>query len=205
MTLNFNQISEMLSACERLKETQMPFKLSLILAKNIAKLKAEQEFYIEREREFAFAYLEIDEETQQFKQIEEGVFKIKEGKEKEIDLLECQGKYSMNVFSVGFDCEVARNVDRFKKLPRVSGSLAYKMSIVYCLFTKRKHPVKIYLDGKLFEKADYKNTTLLAVAANGKYYGGGIKVAPLAVYDDGYMDFVHCNTLSVFKFIPSKF
>lgn len=83
MTLNYNQISEMLSACERLKETQMPFKLSLILAKNVAKLKAEQEFYIEREREFAYAYLEIDEETQQFKQLEEGVFKIKEGKEKE--------------------------------------------------------------------------------------------------------------------------
>ncbi|MBQ8001666.1 MAG: diacylglycerol kinase family lipid kinase [Ruminococcus sp.] len=123
------------------------------------------------------------------------------GEEMAIDLMECQGKYSMNVFSVGFDCEVARNVDRFKKLPHVSGSLAYKLSIVYCLFTKRKHPIKIYLDGKPFEGADYKNTTLLAVAANGKYYGGGIKAAPLAVHDDGLMDFVHANTLSVPKFI----
>lgn len=123
------------------------------------------------------------------------------GEDKAIDLMECQGKYSMNVFSVGFDCEVANNVDRFKKLPHVSGSLAYKMSIVYCLFSKRKHPVKIYLDGKPFEGADYKNTTLLAVAANGKYYGGGIKAAPLAVHDDGLMDFVHANTLSVPKFI----
>lgn len=123
------------------------------------------------------------------------------GEEMEIDLMECQGKYSMNVFSVGFDCEVARNVDRFKKLPHISGSLAYKLSIVYCLFTKRKHPVKIYLDGKPFEKADFDNTTLLAVAANGKYYGGGIKAAPLAVHDDGLMDFIHANTLSVLKFI----
>lgn len=83
MTLNFNQILEMLGACERLKEIPMPFKLSLILAKNISKLKVEQEFYIEREREFAMNYLEIDEETQQFKQISEGVFKIKDGKEDE--------------------------------------------------------------------------------------------------------------------------
>lgn len=124
-----------------------------------------------------------------------------EGEEQEIDLLECQGKYSMNIFSVGFDSEVADNVDRFKKLRGVSGSLAYKLSIVYCLFTKRKHPVKIYLDGKPFEGADYKKTTLLAVAANGKYYGGGIKAAPKALLDDGYMDFVHVNTLSVLKFV----
>lgn len=124
-----------------------------------------------------------------------------EGNEQEIDLLECQGKYSMNIFSVGFDSEVADNVDRFKKLRGVSGSLAYKMSIVYCLFTKRKHPVKIYLDGRPFESADYKKTTLLAVAANGKYYGGGIKAAPKAILDDGYMDFVHVNTLSVLKFV----
>ncbi|MBE6734142.1 MAG: diacylglycerol kinase family lipid kinase [Ruminococcaceae bacterium] len=123
------------------------------------------------------------------------------GEEKAIDLLECQGKYSMNVFSVGFDCAVAKNVDRFKKLPHVSGSLAYKMSIVYCLFTKRKHPVKIYLDDKEFEGADYNRTTLLAVAANGKYYGGGIKAAPISILDDGFIDFVHAPTLSVLKFV----
>lgn len=123
------------------------------------------------------------------------------GEEKSIDLIECQGKYSMNVFSVGFDCAVAKNVDRFKRIPHVSGSLAYKMSIVYCLFSKRKHPVKIYLDGKEFEGADYKKTTLLAVCANGKYYGGGIKAAPESILDDGLMDFIHVNTLSVLKFV----
>ena len=83
MTLNFIQISGLLNACEHLKEIKMPFKLSLILAKNISKLKAEYEFYIEREREFALTYLEIDEATQQFKQIGEGVFKVKDGMEQE--------------------------------------------------------------------------------------------------------------------------
>ena len=79
MTLNFIQISNMLQACNELKNTKMPFKLSIILAKNISALEAEQNFFIEREREFALKYLEIDEETQQFKQISEGVFQIKEG------------------------------------------------------------------------------------------------------------------------------
>lgn len=124
-----------------------------------------------------------------------------EGQEKTIDLIECGGKYSMNVFSVGFDAIVAKNVSKFKKLPFVSGSLAYKLSIFYCLFAQRKHKVKILVDGVPLEGADYKKTTLLAVGGNGKYYGGGFKAAPKAELSDGYIDFVHCKTLSVPKFL----
>lgn len=82
MLLNFVQISDMLAACGELKETKMPFKLSLILAKNIATLEAEQNFFIEREREFATKYLAVDENGM-FVQEGENVFKIKEGMEKE--------------------------------------------------------------------------------------------------------------------------
>ena len=82
MLLNFMQISDLLSACAELKETKMPFKLSLILAKNIATLEAEQNFFIEREREFAAKYLAVDENGM-FVQEGENVFKIKEGMEKE--------------------------------------------------------------------------------------------------------------------------
>lgn len=127
--------------------------------------------------------------------------KMVDGEEKSIDLMECAGHYSMNVMSVGFDAMVAKNVDKFKRLPLVSGSLAYKISIVYCLFAKRKHRVKILIDGEPFERADYEKTTLLAVGGNGKYYGGGVKAAPLAELDDGYIDFVHAETISIFKFI----
>ena len=122
------------------------------------------------------------------------------GKESLIDLVECGGRYSMNIVTVGFDCAVACNVERFKRIPLVSGSLAYKMSILYCLFTKRKHNVHIWVDDKPFE-ASFEKTTLLSLGANGNYYGGGIKAAPLAVFDDGYMDFVHAETISVPKFI----
>lgn len=82
MTLNFIQISELINVFETLKDMKMPFKLSLILAKNIAMLEKEYEFYIEREREFAFKYLQTDEKGQ-FIQEQENVFKIKEGLEQE--------------------------------------------------------------------------------------------------------------------------
>ena len=82
MTLNFIQISELINVLETLKDMKMPFKLSLILAKNIAMLEKEYEFYIERERDFALKYLQTDENGQ-FIQEKENVFKIKEGLEQE--------------------------------------------------------------------------------------------------------------------------
>ena len=82
MTLNFNQISMLTDCINEMQETKMPFKLSLILAKNSALLKQETEFYIERERDFASKYLEADENGQ-FIQTAENVFKIKEGMEAE--------------------------------------------------------------------------------------------------------------------------
>lgn len=82
MTLNYAQISNLISVCDELKDTKMPFKLSLILAKNSNMLKAEQEFFIEREREFAFKYLQTDE-SGQFVMEGENIFKIKPGMEKE--------------------------------------------------------------------------------------------------------------------------
>ncbi len=128
------------------------------------------------------------------------VQKMVDGNDKKIDLLECNGHYSMNVMSVGFDAAVAKNVSKFKRWKGVNGSFAYKISVLYCLFTKRKHKVQIVIDGENFKKSEEK-TTLLAIGGNGRFYGGGFKAAPEALLDDGYMDFVHSNTLSVLKFV----
>ncbi len=121
------------------------------------------------------------------------------GEDTAIDIMECQGRYSMNSMSVGFDAAVAKNVDKFKRLPLVSGSLAYKISIIYCLFTKRKHRYRMIADGKEYVGLDVK--TLLAVAGNGKYYGGGIKATPKAELSDGKIELMHIKTISALRFI----
>lgn len=83
MTLNFNEISELISVMTELQDTKMPFKISLMLAKNLNLLKKEEEFYIEQERQFAQKYLEFDAEKQEFVQTAQNVFKIKDGLEQE--------------------------------------------------------------------------------------------------------------------------
>jgi hypothetical protein len=79
MTLNNAQVTALLEALKEMQEMKLPFRISMMFAKNIKALEAENEFYISQEREFAQKYLEIDEETQQFVETAPGVFKIKEG------------------------------------------------------------------------------------------------------------------------------
>ena len=83
MKLNFSQIASLLEVFNELQTVKVPFKLGLILAKNTALLKQEEEFYIEREREFARTYLEVNEETGEFVTQGEGIYKIKDGMEEE--------------------------------------------------------------------------------------------------------------------------
>lgn len=81
MTINFTMLQSLMTGLNELASKELPFKLSLIIAKNLSLLEKEQEFYVNQEREFALKYLVI--ENGQFVQERENVFKIKEGMEKE--------------------------------------------------------------------------------------------------------------------------
>lgn len=82
MELNFNQINDIMTSLNELKDKQLPFKLSLIIAKDIATLQKEVDFFIEQERNFAFKFLQTNEDGT-FVTEAEGVFKIKEGMEED--------------------------------------------------------------------------------------------------------------------------
>lgn len=117
-----------------------------------------------------------------------------------VDLLCCEGRYALNVISVGYDCEVADRAQKNKRWPLMSGPLAYKLAIVQCLLTKRKHTFTPYADGKPVPIAKGFKSQMLAVAAKGKYYGGGIKATPYASLDDGYIDFMAIPTVPISYF-----
>jgi len=76
MDLNFKQMNDLIEVFTDLQTNALPFKLSLILAKNMNLLNQEAEFYMEQERKFADKYLETDENGN-FIQERENVFKIK--------------------------------------------------------------------------------------------------------------------------------
>ena len=117
-----------------------------------------------------------------------------------VDVLRCDEHYALNSVSAGYDCEVADRAQKNKRWPLMSGSFAYKLAIVQCLFTKRKHAFIPYADGERVSLPEGYKTQMLAVAAKGMYYGGGIKATPCAELSDGLIDFMSIPTVSLMKF-----
>lgn len=126
--------------------------------------------------------------------------KLMNGELQSIDLIKCNDKVGVNCVSIGFDCAVAKNVEKFKKMKLITSSFAYKISTLYCLFSQRKHSFEIYGDSKKLPDFD-SNTYLLSVTAKSKFYGGGIKCAPNADNFDGMLDFISIETVGLLKFI----
>ena len=136
----------------------------------------------------------FDGEKEDFRDIE----RMMNGSEVEVDLIKAGERVGGNSVTIGFDCAVAKNGAKFKKRRLITASLAYKLSIFYCLFSGRKHNFTVKVDG---EELTREGTYLLSLCAKGKYYGGGIKCAPKADSSDGYLDFMIIPTIGIFKFI----
>ncbi len=83
MKLNFAKLSEAYSVVKEISEQKLPFRLSLLMSRNLAALQKEYDFYIDQERKFAVEYLIINQETGEIEQSQPGMFRIQEGKQEE--------------------------------------------------------------------------------------------------------------------------
>ncbi len=126
--------------------------------------------------------------------------KMTKGRTSTIDLLECGGNYAMNCISAGYDCAVAKLAQRIKRFPLMTGPTAYKVALVLCLFSKRRHKFSTFADGVEIELPKGYKSQMMCVAGNGKFYGGGFKATPLADFCDGNIDFLSVPTISLVKF-----
>lgn len=117
------------------------------------------------------------------------------GELKTIDAIKSCGRVSINIMSVGFDAATTKGMAKYKKLPLVSGSLAYDLSLVKCLFTSRKNRYAYEIDGVSVPEAE--GDYLFTIMANGKWYGGGFNAAPNASFDDGNIELIRIKTVSI--------
>ena len=119
------------------------------------------------------------------------------GRKQKIDLLYAKDLKCINLCNLGFDAKVAENMNKFKKLPFIKGRAAYTLSIFYSLIHKLYNTLEIKIDNDEIIKGDF----LLCAVANGTYYGGGYKGAPLAKIDDGLIDVCMVKKVSRFNLI----
>ena len=126
-----------------------------------------------------------------------------EGKSGEftVDVMKFNGRYAANVINMGFDCEVVRRAISIKKVPIIPNKFAYYFGVAGELFSKKPFDATINLTYPDGTTEEIKEKVLLAAVANCRYYGGGFEAAPAAKPDDGLLDVVIINDVSIPTFV----
>jgi YegS/Rv2252/BmrU family lipid kinase len=88
----------------------------------------------------------------------------------------------INESSLGFSANTAAAVNRASKHFR--GRLPFLIGVVRCLSNLKNPHLRITIEGKIV----HEEPTLLVAVANGKFFGGGMMIAPDAQIDDGLLD-----------------
>lgn len=99
------------------------------------------------------------------------------------DIGKINDHYFINIACIGLDADVANNIGRFRNKKWVPKTQRFNVSLLYTFFKYKFKRLKIQMG----EETMIKDCTILAIA-NGQYYGGGYRIAPGALLDDGMFD-----------------
>lgn len=106
---------------------------------------------------------------------------LADGRSRRVDVGRVGRRYFVNIAGVGFDAEVAADVNRRPK--RLPGFLPYVLGVFRILARYQPTPVRFRLDG-----VAHAGPILLLAVGNARFYGGGMMLCPDASVDDGVFD-----------------
>jgi len=102
--------------------------------------------------------------------------------------------YFCCIAGVGLDAEIARRANELPKWVRAHGGYAFCAPREFFRFAP--FLMKISCNGA---PADKFQPTILAAIANASAYGGGMRIAPRALLDDGKLDLCIVRSMGTFK------
>lgn len=126
--------------------------------------------------------------------IEEAIEIIIKGINKKVDVGMVNGDLFLNIASIGFDSVVVKNTEKIKK--RLKSGIAYFIGVLITLVGFKDINTRLEIDNMLIDKDIF-----LVAVGNGKYYGGGLKVLPMARVEDGYFHICVVNKMSKLKLL----
>ena len=119
-----------------------------------------------------------------------------------IDLIKVNGKYCVNVTSLGFDTEVLKTAYDYLDKDKSLGKRAYIKAVGDRVknLTYQDLSIKLSLadSGEIYLKDEF----LISAICNGGYYGSGFNPAPDARLDDGIINFVTAKKFPKWQLIP---
>jgi diacylglycerol kinase (ATP) len=115
-------------------------------------------------------------------------------------------KFFLNVASFGMGGEVIRRVKSREGLPAgaarlLGGRLSFAAAALQSALTFEKPSVRVSLDGG----AESQLTVANFCIANARYFGGGMKIAPKALLDDGLFDVVAVGDVSAATVLTNSY
>jgi YegS/Rv2252/BmrU family lipid kinase len=117
------------------------------------------------------------------------------GRERRLDLGEANGRPFVCIASTGYDSEANRIANETRV---VRGNLVYAYAAVRALARWKPARFTVTLDGAAQTFEGYT-----VVAANTRFYGGGMRVAPNANPDDGLLELVFIEDVSKLRFLAN--
>jgi YegS/Rv2252/BmrU family lipid kinase len=116
------------------------------------------------------------------------------GEARALDVINCDGRYGINICSVGIDARIGNDVHKYSSIPIIGGSTGYVTSLIVNVIKGVKQRFKI-----TSEQFKLDADITLMCACNGRYYGGGFNPVPDALPDDGIIDFLIIKEVSRLK------
>ena len=110
-----------------------------------------------------------------------------------LDIIDCGGRYGINICSVGIDARVGGDVHKYSSIPLVGGATGYVVSLVVNTIKGVKQKLRI-----TSENFEQESDVTLICACNGRFYGGGFNPVPEALPDDGILEYLIVKGVSRF-------
>src|SRR5205085_1022058 len=115
-------------------------------------------------------------------------------------------RFFLNVASFGMGGEVIRRVKERSGLPAgasrlLGGKLSFALAAVQSTLAFEKPDVRVSLDGGRESSLTVTNFCV----ANARHFGGGMKIAPVALLDDGLFDVVAVGDLSALSVLANSY
>jgi diacylglycerol kinase (ATP) len=97
---------------------------------------------------------------------------------------EKSSRYFINIADVGIGSETCARVNQNSKV--MGGFWSFLLAALYTIITYRNRCIKISLD----DVEIFAGKCCVVAVGNGRFFGGGMKIAPQALIDDGLLDVV---------------
>ena len=105
------------------------------------------------------------------------------GTVRELDLIDCNGRYGINICSAGIDARIGTDVHKYSNIPIIGGATGYVVSLVVNVIKGVTQQFRVTTEEKVIDK----KITLVCIC-NGQFYGGGFNPVPNAIPHDGILD-----------------